>query len=202
MEGPGPRDQSPVVLDFTQLNDPSADLSREIEDAFGRSGLGLITVKNVPNFPRLRRELLPLAAQFAALPATAKARCEDPASSFNVGWSCGVERLEDGTPDTLKGSYYANPLCDAPTSDPDLLARFPSYTRPNLWPSGDLPALEGAFKALGKLMYEVGLLLSRHCDKYVAERRVVAGDHTLHAAISRSPSNKVRDYLNTVEAEC
>ncbi|RLN00325.1 hypothetical protein C2845_PM06G01650 [Panicum miliaceum] len=45
-------------------------------------------------------------------------------------------------------------------------SRFPSYCRPNIWPTGDLPELETAFKDLGKLMLEVGLMLAHHCDHY------------------------------------
>ena len=38
-----------VTLDYNDLID-GKDLTREIETAFGKSGLGLLTVKNVPNF--------------------------------------------------------------------------------------------------------------------------------------------------------
>lgn len=85
--------------------------------------------------------------------------------------------------------------------------RYPSYCRPNIWPTDSLPELEigmteciqwalnvtvsfliwtffifylesslcllispflffVAFKALGKLMMEVGLMLAHHCDRY------------------------------------
>lgn len=193
MEASKPVEECPVVLDYQQLNDATADLSLSIEQAFGPHGLGIITIKNVPNFPRLRQNLLPLAARFAKLPEETKRRFEDPQSSYNVGWSCGKEVLEDGTPDTLKGSYYANPLCDTPTTEPELLSKFPSYTRPNVWPRDDLPELETAFKELGKLIYDVGLLLSRHCDAYVAQAGLGQPAASLRSVISRSPCNKVRN---------
>ncbi len=64
------------------------------------------------------------------------------------------------------GSWYANPLLDEPAAgQPQLAARFPGFCRPNLWPRGELPELEGAFKALGALIIQVGLLLAYHCDK-------------------------------------
>lgn len=138
--------------------------------AFGPAGLGICTVSGVPGLPELRQQLLPLALQFAGLPEGVRQRYEDPASRFNVGWSCGRETLEGGRPDTGKGSFYANPLVDTPTTDPALLASYPSYCRPNLWPRGELPQLEAAFKALGRLIIQVGLLLTRHCDKYLAAR--------------------------------
>ena len=66
----------------------------------------------------------------------------------------------------IQGSYYANPLDDDPArGDATLMQQHPAYFRPNIWPSQDLPGLEQAFKELGKLIMEVGLLLTTHCDK-------------------------------------
>ena len=75
--------------------------------AFGLGGLGICTVSGVPGFAELRAALLPLAARFAGLPAAVRARYEDPASRYNFGWSCGVEVLEGGQPDTRKGRCAA-----------------------------------------------------------------------------------------------
>ncbi|AQK88290.1 2-oxoglutarate (2OG) and Fe(II)-dependent oxygenase superfamily protein [Zea mays] len=85
---------------------------------------------------------------------------------YNFGWSHGKEKLESGKLDTFKGSFYANPVLDVPTTDDVLVSRYPSYCRPNIWPNDNLPELEIAFKDLGKLMMEVGLMLAHHCDRY------------------------------------
>ena len=63
------------------------------------------------------------------MPAEVRALYEDPASSYNIGWSQGKETLEGGQPDTNKGSYYANPALDRPTDDPQLLKEYPAYCR-------------------------------------------------------------------------
>ena len=63
------------------------------------------------------------------MPAEVRAIYEDPASSYNFGWSQGKETLEGGQPDTNKGSYYANPALDRPTEDPQLLREYPAYCR-------------------------------------------------------------------------
>ncbi|OEL34474.1 hypothetical protein BAE44_0004504 [Dichanthelium oligosanthes] len=102
----------------------------------------------------------------ANLPEDVKEKLEDPDSRYNFGWSHGKEKLESGKLDTFKGSFYANPVLDVPATDDVLLSRYPSYCRPNIWPTGSLPELEIAFKALGKLMMEVGLMLAHHCDRY------------------------------------
>lgn len=157
--------------------------------AYGPSGLGIATVSGVPGYEQLRQGLLPLAAKLAALPQATLSALEDPGSRFSFGWSCGRETLEGGQPDTRKGSFYANPLHDDPScGDADLQRRFPSYCRPNMWPRSELPVLEAAFKALGRLILNVGLLLAGHADKYVASK---AGyPPRLHDILRQSPCPK------------
>jgi hypothetical protein len=116
-------------------------------------------------------------AAIQALPDDVKKQYEDPASSYNFGWSCGVEALTDGKKDTFKGSFYANPRVDVPPvppalpvlpdggSAPDMVSLYPAYYRPNIWPAAHLPQLEGAFKQLGRLIMDVGALLTERCDR-------------------------------------
>ncbi|KAL0382910.1 UNVERIFIED_CONTAM: hypothetical protein Scaly_0578300 [Sesamum calycinum] len=120
----------------------------------------------VPGYPLLRQHLLHLAPRLASLPEEVKRELEDPNSRYNIGWSHGKEKLESGKLDLLKGSFYANPILDIPTTELSLVKRYPSYCGPNMWPRRALPELEPAFKALGKLILDVGLLLAHHCDRY------------------------------------
>lgn len=57
-----------------------------------------------------RATLLPLAAKVASLPEHVLQQYTHPHHKFAYGWSRGQERLQSGQPDTLKGSFYANPL--------------------------------------------------------------------------------------------
>eukprot|EP00249_Psilotum_nudum_P004667 c18173_g1_i1 orf=214-1281(+) len=157
-----------VTVRYSDLLDKNADISEELKAAFGSSGLGIIAVSGVPRYCELRQKLLTLAERLAALPEEAKQLLEDPESRYSFGWSHGKERLESGHPDVLKGSFYANPVVDKPTTSEDLIQRYPSYCRSNLWPNKELPELEPAFKELGRLMIDVGLLLAYHCDKCVS----------------------------------
>ena len=49
--------------------------------------------------------------------------------------------------------------------------KYPFFYPRNIWPSKDLPALEPAFKQLGKIMFDATVLLSRHIDT-VAKARI------------------------------
>lgn len=179
-----------ATVGFAQLMQAD-DLATVIEQAFGPAGLGIIRVAGVPRVELLRRRLLPLAQRFANLPEEVRVRCEDPTSLYNFGWSHGREML-GARPDTHKGSYYANPLLDAPEADADLMRRFPAYCRPNIWPDKALPELEPAFKELGRLMMDVGLRLTEHCDRFVAQRSRSAQPDTLQQILLRSPCPKGR----------
>jgi isopenicillin N synthase-like dioxygenase len=183
----------PVCIDFAELSDHKIDLSVAIEEAFGKNGLGLVTIKNVPDYTTLRKALLPLAARLAQLPEDQKTALEDPLSSYNFGWSQGKEKLENGAYDTSKASFYANPLTDRPTDDPKLIEHQPAYCRPNIWPTDNVPELEQAFKALGKLIYDVGMLVTEQCSKYLVSTKVIDVKPPLPEVLSRSNCHKVRE---------
>ncbi|KAG5564642.1 hypothetical protein RHGRI_000735 [Rhododendron griersonianum] len=155
-----------VTIPYSHLKDKNVDLSAKIEEGFGSNGLGILSISDVPGYSSLRQNLLRLSPRLASLPEDVKKELEDPNSRYNFGWSHGKEKLESGKPDILKGSFYANPILDRPTTDMALVQRYPSYCGSNIWPDRALPELEVAFKALGKLILDVGLMVAYHSDKY------------------------------------
>ncbi|KAL2329329.1 hypothetical protein Fmac_022756 [Flemingia macrophylla] len=183
---------STTSISFTQLQDKNVDLSSKIEQGFGPNGLGILSVTDVPGYSSLRRNLLHLAPRLANLPKEVKEELEDPHSRYNFGWSHGKEKLESGKPDILKGSFYANPILDTPTTEASLIQRYPSYCASNIWPKNALPELEVAFKALGKLMFDVGLMLAYHCDQYVSKGMKIHKDEGLESILCRSRCHKGR----------
>jgi isopenicillin N synthase-like dioxygenase len=184
--------ESPVVILQYQDLVNNKDVSASIKAGFGADGLGLVVVRGVPGYIDARARLLPLARKFAALPEETKLKYEHLESHYNFGWSHGKETLA-GKPDLAKGSFYANPLYDAPFAhDPDLVKKFPSFCAPNLWPSADLPEFEPAFKALGKLVCETGFLLAKHCDALVSQEYPSYEPLRLHNIISKSRTAKAR----------
>lgn len=160
---------TPVCIDFNDLKGRDVDLSESIEKAFGFEGIGLVTVKNVPGVLEAREALLPLSYHLAALPSDVLTKYERPETYYGFGWSHGKEKLQ-GKPDFAKGSFYANPQYDEPTKDKDLIKRFPSYCSPNTWPQEELPMFKPCFKALGRLIVEVGLHVAKHTDLYVTSK--------------------------------
>eukprot|EP00892_Ulva_mutabilis_P009428 jgi/Ulvmu1/6858/UM031_0063.1 len=136
--------------------------------------LGVIAVDSVPGLSHSRSTLLPMAAQLAQLDTTQQEAIERPDTRYNVGWSRGRERLNGGEPDWNKGSFYANPLCDEPSSAVwrDAQRRSNQTLMPaNVWPSNSLPDLEPAFKALGRTMCEIATLLLQHCDCLIQQQQ-------------------------------
>lgn len=181
-----------VTISYPELIDKNADLSTKIEEGFGPNGLGILTIADVPGFSLLRQNLLRLSPRLASLPEEVKKELEDPNSRYNFGWSHGKEKLESGKPDMLKGSFYANPILDIPTTEAPLIQRYPSYCGPNIWPKHALPELEVAFKALGKLILDVGSMVAYHCDQYVSRLMKIKEDEGLEQILLRSRCHKGR----------
>jgi isopenicillin N synthase-like dioxygenase len=184
-------DAEVVQLDYEDLINQK-DLTSEIEKAFGVDGIGVLTVKNVPNFIHARDTLLPLASQFAKLPDEVKAKYEHEKSYYSFGWSHGKEKLQGGKPDNLKGSYYNNPQFDRPVDDEELIAAYLPFAHPNIWPKEDLPELEIAFKRLGQIIVEVGLLVAKQCDNFIARVQPTYHSGMLEKIVATSKCCKAR----------
>ena len=106
-----------VVIDYQDVassKDKAKDLSLQLERAFGgqKESLGIIAVRNVPNFVNAKQKFLPMAHALAHLdPEYLEKHLSDPKSFYNAGWSHGKEKLGD-KPDFAKASYYFNPITD------------------------------------------------------------------------------------------
>ncbi|XP_008785992.2 uncharacterized protein LOC103704467 isoform X2 [Phoenix dactylifera] len=181
-----------IKISYSELKEKEEDLSAKIEEGFGPSGLGLVSISDVPGYALLRQNLLCLSARLTSLPEDVKEGLEDPVSRYNVGWSFGKEKLKTGKHDTFKCSFYANPVVDVPATDSSLMKRYPLYCRPNRWPTNALPELEIAFKSLGKLMLDVGLLLAYHCSRYVSKGAKMHGNEDFEHILQRSRCHKGR----------
>jgi hypothetical protein len=80
----------------TSLDDSGVEslLIDSIAEAFGASGLGIIAIRDVPNFQALRSRLLPLSQRLATLSNDQLDQITVPESIYQVGWSYGKEKLE------------------------------------------------------------------------------------------------------------
>jgi len=186
------KDSPVVLLQYDDLVN-NRDLSASIHAAYGADGLGLLVIRGVPHLSEYRASLLPLARKFALLPEDIKHKYEHPQSHYNFGWSHGKEYMADNKPDWAKGSYYANPVHDAPFAhDPALVAQFPSFCAPNIWPKADLPELEPALKKLGGLIVDTGALLAKHLDKFVHSKLPGYPSDRLTKIIKESRTHKAR----------
>lgn len=193
---------SVVVLDYNDLVS-GADLSKQIEEAYGDNGIGLLTVKNVPTLVEKRTTLLPLGAKFAKLPDDIKEKYVHADSFYSFGWSHGKESLE-GKPDDSKGSFYANPQYDRPVDDEELIKKHAPFVHPNIWPTEDLPELEGAFKGLGQLIVDVGAMVAQQVDNYISSKCSTYEPSKLNRVITTSKCCKARllHYFSRTEEEC
>lgn len=85
--------------------------------------------------------------------------------------------MSNGLPDLAKGSYYANPLKDVVTDDPELKKKYPCTYTDNIWPKEDCPNLESAYKDVSREQLKIGALICKELDKYL--HKISNGKHEL-----------------------
>lgn len=154
-----------VVVEWEDLlrSHPPSKLSDSIEQALGPQGTGLIAIRNVPGFVEAKRAFLPQAHHLVHLPTEyLETTLTDAASLYNAGWSHGKEKLKDEEPDWAKGSFYYNPVTDCPGTPQDR-EMYPHSYPCNKWPDR-LPNFQSAAVALGKILQEAVVVLTKHVD--------------------------------------
>ena len=167
-------------------------ITSQVQQAFGDDGLGVILITNIPDFKEKKVALLKLAKKFGELPPSIQAKYEHPETFYAYGWSRGKEKMKGGKPDTAKGSYYANPICDVMGKDAAKVKKYPADYSPNSWPRAHVPTMEMHFKSLGQLMYDVGLHVLQACDQYLATLIDDYPPNHLHTLVARSKAAKGR----------
>lgn len=112
-----------------------------------------------------------------------------------MGWSCGKETLADGRYDSLKGSYYAQPIHNAELEDKArrLYPDFGIMTSPNVWPEASvLPGFEKIFEELCQLIVDTAALVAKNCDRYGVAKLEDYKSGTLENIVRTSVSTKAR----------
>eukprot|EP00049_Salpingoeca_infusionum_P014957 m.286913 g.286913 ORF g.286913 m.286913 type:complete len:375 (+) comp15784_c1_seq3:349-1473(+) len=156
-----------VTLSFPDLL-ASADLSDHVLRAFGKDGLGLLAVVDLPeSYQQARLAALAESWKFAHLDKETKDSFEVP-PFFQRGWDHGHEMMKDGKPDFAKGSFYFNPVEDTfKNTEGPLKEKYPTFYGDNVFPTEQLPQFEPSVKACSKLMVAVGQMVARQCDALV-----------------------------------
>ena len=103
------------------------------------------------------------------MPSQELGRIERPEARYNVGWSCGKEKLSNGQYDTFKGSYYVQPVHNEILEQKakDMFPELTDMTSKNVWPDeAVLPGFRKCFEELCSLIVDVAGLVARSCDRY------------------------------------
>jgi isopenicillin N synthase-like dioxygenase len=124
-----------------------------------------------------------------------KEKLEKPQANYGLGWSCGKETLADGRYDTLKGSFYANPIYNAELQKKsrELYPDFPEFTNDNVWPDeATIPGFRSTFEQLCHLIVDVAALVAASCDRYGVAKLESYQPGTLENIVRSSVSTKAR----------
>ena len=178
--------------DHVASDETTPQLLSVLERSLGPNGIGLVAIRNVPDFCAAKQAFLPLAHPLAHLPADyLEEELTDPASLYNAGWSYGKEKLGD-EPDLAKGSFYYNPITDTPGSAEDR-QQYPLSYPNNKWPDeSKLPHFRHEAIRLGRILTTVVTELSKHVDA-LAHHKVPHYPHRfLYQALQGTPKSKAR----------
>jgi isopenicillin N synthase-like dioxygenase len=176
-----------ITFDYSEITDKNADLSDQIEKAYGLKGLGILIVKNVPGYVESREKLLPLSQKLATLPEKDLDSVTFKEHNYGIGWSHGKEKFL-GKPDYSKGSFYFVASKDEKT---------PKNKEPNplldvkIWPEA-IPELKDTAKDLGQLIIDVGVELAYHIDKHISKHNSNYESGKLQRIIKESDCNTGR----------
>ncbi|THH21002.1 hypothetical protein EW146_g469 [Bondarzewia mesenterica] len=184
-----------VTISFKTLVSAPLSLTTSIEKAFGSQpgSLGIVIVRDLPPaYPSLREKLMKLAYSFAHLGEPTREKYADMKSRYSFGWSHGKE-IMNGKPDTLKGSYYANPVVDKPSVSAALQNAYPEYYGANVWPENEngVEDFEAVFKDLGRFVFDVGCKLAAACQPF-ASPYMTDSSLSLAKLIGSSQTTKAR----------
>lgn len=165
-------------MDVTKINYEdlikSHNINSIIEKAYGKDGLGILLIEDVPNLMFLRENLLQSIKEFAELPENIKNKYVHDKSNYSVGWSHGKEKMKKGNADYKKGSFYANPIQDIITTDYNLKEEKPEIYSDNIWPE-EVPNVEVFFKQTSKLLVDIGYQVTKLLDEYLV--KITDGKH-------------------------
>nr|KIR84611.1 hypothetical protein I308_05199 [Cryptococcus tetragattii IND107] len=202
----------PVTISYSALafDGKKEDLQQQVFHALGthKGALGIVLIsgkystfdegdnelinvcRSSSSIPLSSRETLPISSPSCkyARKRTGKAR-----KARNVLHVWLVPWQGDHEWNIQKGSYYANPLMDYPIVSDETRLAYPEYYAGNIWPKGmsGLEDFEQTFKELGKLIFDVGVLLARVCDNFVTPT-LANPEGTLSSLIAKSKSSKAR----------
>jgi hypothetical protein len=159
-----------VIVDWSDLIETekfsSENIQNILESAYGRSGCGILGIRNVPGFVEAKESFLPLAHQIAVLPQEyLDEHLTDAQSLYNAGWSHGKEQLGAGKPpDLAKGSFYFNPVTDLPGTEQDR-QQFPLSYPQNKWPESHvIPGFREKAVRIGLILRDACVQVARHID--------------------------------------
>lgn len=185
-----------ITVSLSELECNTVDLST-LEQAFGPNSLGIILVRDLPShYPALRKKLLSYSSFLANLPASELSKVEKPEARYNIGWSHGKEKLDNGKFDTSKGSFYVQPGEQNKELVEKARKMYPELkdmTSENVWPGEDvLPGFRECVEEMCELIVGVAALVARACDRYGKAELEGYADGTLEGIVRGSVATKAR----------
>jgi len=153
-----------IKIDFSTLNDQEVNISQHINQAFGKEGLGLIAIKNVPNLISAREKILKKGFEFYHLDENILKQLEKPEVNYLVGFNKARTYTENEY-EYLTNAFYARTQTNKPSFkyNKNLEEKYQ-----NVWPEENvIKDFKQNFLQMGSILHNVLLLMLKHFDDYL-----------------------------------
>jgi len=153
-----------IKIDYSTLKDSKVNLFKEINQAFGKEGLGLIAIKNVPNLLSARENILRKGFEFYHLDQKILKKLEKPEINYLVGFNKARSYTENEY-EYLTNAFYARTQNNKPSFkiDKNLELKYE-----NVWPEeNEIKDFKKNFIEMGNILHNIHLLMLKHFDDYL-----------------------------------
>lgn len=150
-----------AFVNFKNLISKDKSLSIELGNLFGRQGTGFVVVKDIPNFPQARENLLKKGYELLNQPKESLDHLRSKSEKYYVGYSDTPFVTDDGAKHKMMNSFVARSISD--TCKSDVHKDFEEGFK-NIWPS---EKFKESFTSVGKIISECQHNLFRHLCVYI-----------------------------------
>jgi len=177
-----------VKIDYSDLINPKNQLNYEIDQAFGKQGLGLIAIKNIPNLNKARENILKKGFEFYHLDPEILEKLEKPEINYLVGFNKGRSYTENQF-EYLTNAFYARTQNERPSfkHDKELEKKYE-----NVWPDKEhIKDFKEYYLKMGSILHNILVLLLEHFDNYLKSFSIDG----------KNPQFKMRNHFNDFKNE-
>jgi len=170
-----------VKVQYKDLINSKENINISIKQAFGKEGLGLIAITDIPGYPESRKSILKEGYSLLNLPQDYLKSLERPEADYIIGWARG-NSYSSNVHEYMLSSYHCRINCEKLKypKDPELENKLT-----NVWPER-LPNFKQYFQSHGLICSEIQKKILKQIDSYCTTKLPYFKQNSLYDACKAS----------------